>query len=109
MSNSGQHACETTLIQLTRGDNLVDNNECVVPSSIKIDVEGAESYVLSGLSSIIKNPNLEIIGIEVHFKLLNMNNLMDDFNYQLSILKENGFAIRYVNMSHLIASRKRSN
>ena len=74
------------LIQVTTLDKLLISEKNI--SLIKIDVEGYEKQVLKGCKETLKNPNLNVIIIE-----LNESNQQFDYdeNETISILKKNGF------------------
>ena len=74
------------LIQVTTLDKLLISEKNI--SLIKIDVEGYEKQVLTGCKETLKNPNLNVIIIE-----LNESNQQFDYNENetISILKNNGF------------------
>ena len=74
------------LIQVTTLDKLLISKKNI--SIIKIDVEGYEKQVLLGCKETLKNPNLNVIIIE-----LNESNQKFDYdeNETILILKKNGF------------------
>ena len=95
--------CE--LMQVSTLDNLLISEKNI--SLIKIDVEGYEKQVLSGSKEILKNPNLNVIIIE-----LNDSNLQYDYNENetISIIKENGFSpYKYVYPDNILVSLEKKN
>lgn len=54
------------IIQVIRGDDLRRTAGLPVPKAVKIDVEGAEFEVLSGLKEILSSPACELLCLEIH-------------------------------------------
>lgn len=48
------------------GDELVTSGRCPQPSVLKIDVEGAESLVIDGLTETLRDPSCRIVYCEIH-------------------------------------------
>ncbi len=95
--------CE--LIQVSTLDKLLISEKNI--SLIKIDVEGYEKQVLVGGKEILKNPNLNVIIIE-----LNDSNLQYDYNENETILiiEENGFSpYRYIYPDNVLVPLKKKN
>jgi FkbM family methyltransferase len=95
--------CE--LIKVTTLDKLLISEKNI--SLIKIDVEGYEKQVLLGCTEILKNPNLNVIIIE-----LNDSNQQYDYNETetISILKENGFLpYKYIYPDNLLVPLEKKN
>jgi FkbM family methyltransferase len=57
-------------VQVTRGDDLGMAAGLPVPKAIKIDVEGAEFGVLSGLEKTLSSPLCELLCLEIHPRFL---------------------------------------
>ena len=95
--------CE--LIQVTTLDKLLVLEKNI--SLIKIDVEGYEKQVLLGCKETLKNPNLNVIIIE-----LNDSNKQYDYteNETISILKENGFSpYKYIYPDNILVPLEKKN
>jgi len=56
----------TAIIHVTRGDDLRRNAGLPLPKAVKIDVEGAEFAVLSGLTETLSSPLCELLCLEIH-------------------------------------------
>jgi len=80
-------------------------NDIEMPNAIKIDVEGFEIDVLKGASSILKNPKLQLIGIELHSKILNEKGIYNPEKIIEKILISNSFDFKWVDFSHIVAFR----
>ena len=52
------------IVPMLAGDEVVNSRS--VPALIKIDVEGHEFAVLSGLKRTLSDPNCRVVGVEVH-------------------------------------------
>ena len=53
-------------IQTMRGDDLRTGTGLPLPKAVKIDVEGAEFAVLSGLEATLSSPVCELLCLEIH-------------------------------------------
>ena len=95
----------STNVEMMTGDHYLISHPALAPNSIKIDVEGFESDVLSGMDEVLKTPQLRAVFVEVHFEHSARRGLTDAPNVVVSILKENGFSIKWVDPSHIVAER----
>ena len=95
--------CE--LVQINTLDNLLMSEEKI--SLIKIDVEGYEKNVLLGCEKTLKDPNLNVIIIELN----NSNHNYDyDENETISILNDNGFfPYQYIYPENILVSLEKKN
>jgi FkbM family methyltransferase len=94
------------LVTVKTLDNVIQENN-FVPNVIKIDVEGYELEVLKGMTATLKNKNVMVIAIEVHFNLLANNGQGDAPKQIVNTLKQNNFKVKWIDPSHIIATRGR--
>lgn len=85
--------------------SIVAQEPDLFPNVIKIDVEGHEGMVLDGMHELLPDPRLRCIGIEVHFGLLNERTESARPQQIERTLKQQGFAVRWTDASHLLAVR----
>lgn len=85
---------ERTRIQSITLDQLVEVFQ-VVPTHIKIDVEGSEAEVLLGGSKVLRSEYAPLLFIELHNKIIRER--QGDPNKTLSILHDLGYTIFAVN------------
>ena len=69
-----QHVFSTSL------DHLVHKFNLPLPNHLKIDVDGLESKIISGAASILKEPTLRSVLIELNLKLEGDRNILDILN-----------------------------
>ena len=86
-------------------DTLVREGISEAPHFVKIDVEGFELEVLTGMREILRMPRLRGLGVEVHFGLLAERGMHDAPQQIEALLKRAGFACSWPDNSHLIARR----
>lgn len=98
-------ALSSARIQLVRGDDYLRQENLPFPNVIKIDVEGAEFDVISGLKTTVSDRRCRVLLCEVHPKYLNVP--IETFN---SLLEECGFDLEKLEPRHseyhLIARKK---
>lgn len=83
---------ETVTVNTTKGELFVRELN-VVPNVMKIDVEGAELAVLRGFDSVLTNPSLRDLFIEVHpKKLAVLGAAAQDLD---DLVKKSGFALQW--------------
>lgn len=75
------------------------------PNVVKIDVEGYEGEVLTGMTRCLKSPLLRAIGVEVHFQILTERNLSSVPRQIERTLLDAGFNVSWPDNSHLLALR----
>ena len=87
-----------------RGDTLC-NRLGRVPNVIKVDVEGFEEEVLSGMEQTLASPTLRSVLVEVHFSRLEMRGRATAPIRIEKLLGGKGFKTTWVDASHLFAAR----
>jgi FkbM family methyltransferase len=88
-------------ISIWKGDTLVNNRKVASPTVVKIDVEGAELDVLKGMENTLHQPELRLIQVEIHPKILplfgakvnDIYALLQRNNFHVVIEKERGSEI----------------
>ena len=75
------------------------------PAVVKIDVEGFEGEVLDGMRSVLRLASLRAVCIEVHFRKLNERRKEREPARIVQLLRSHGFAVKWVDRSHLVAQR----
>ena len=76
------------------------------PNALKIDVEGFEYDVLSGAKETLRNTALKVVGVEVHFSILEERRILNVITKIEELLKSSGFIVKWTDFSHFIAFRK---
>jgi FkbM family methyltransferase len=92
-------------VEIFCGDRLVETGLVELPNFVKIDVEGFELEVINGIKKILVRQELKVLGIEVHFGLLNARSMADAPLKIISILESAGFSCSWSDNSHIIAVR----
>jgi FkbM family methyltransferase len=102
----GSQAGATTVsVTVARGDRIRADRNLPTPNVIKIDVEGFEYEVLSGMAEILESSTCRAVLCEVHFGVLAQRGLK---NYPRRIeqyLRDHDFSTHWVDASHLAATR----
>lgn len=96
----------TLLVPVQRGDALLAQGEVPQPNAIKVDVEGFEPEVFAGLSDILKSTALRLVGVEVHFRLLNERGHPDGAAQLERLLTASGLDVHWPDFSHIVATRR---
>ena len=92
-------------IDIRAGDSLVEDGTAIMPNAIKIDVEGFEPEVMEGLVNSLGDRQLRVIGIEMHFGILQERDLADAPRSIEILLVNHGFEIFWTDSSHILAVR----
>lgn len=88
------------------GDSLIKRRVAPQPTFVKIDVEGAEDRVLSGLVQTIESPALRGILVEVHFGALEeQGNAYAPVKIE-KLLRSKNFSVKWLGRSHIAATRQ---
>lgn len=94
-----------SMVSIRSGDELVASGQVPAPNVIKIDVEGFELEVVKGLRHLLVSHELRLIGMEIHFGQLAKQNSPSAPREILDILLASGFAIKFLDPSHVIAKK----
>ena len=89
-------------VRVVRGDSILEEG-IPKPDVIKIDVEGFEGDVLNGLPSVLEGTRCLVI--EVHFAAMSRRGIPKEPLRILDLLRNQGFTIRWIDTSHLLATR----
>ena len=92
-------------VALTTGDTVAADGRASPPDIVKIDVEGHEYEVLLGMAGMLGSPRLRDLFIEVHFDILERQGRGDIPARIESLLTAHRFKLRWLDPSHLHASR----
>ncbi len=87
-------------------DTFFENNSLPSPNAIKIDVEGFELEVVSGMKNLLSRNEIKYVFIEVHFELLNKKGYLSIKQEIRNLFDSNKFEIKWVDFSHIIVCRK---
>lgn len=96
------------LVDVHPGLALVEDGIAARPNAIKVDVEGFELEVLRGLGALIRDTSLRLLGLEIHFRILNSRGMKQAAAEIEGLLADAGFQIAWPDSSHMIAKRPRS-
>ena len=87
------------------GDGILAAGIAPAPDLVKIDVEGHELAVLSGMANLLSRQKLRHVFVEVHFNLLRQAGIADGPARIESLLTDAGFDVRWTDPSHIHACR----
>ena len=87
LSNNSQKNC--VLVPVCTGDSLLQYLKKETKKIIKIDVEGAEYFVISGMKNLLKTQNIEVVIVEITPEFLARFGHTKDMVYEL--MTECGF------------------
>ncbi len=98
-------ASDGITVEIAAGDTLVEEGVIPMPTVLKVDTEGFELEVLRGMTSLLRSPETRAVFVEVHFGLLAERGQPHAPAEIERLLKEKGFATRWVDPSHIVAQR----
>jgi FkbM family methyltransferase len=93
------------IVDIYSGDHVVDGGRIDIPNVVKIDVEGFEFEVLTGMKKLLEDRKIRTLGIEVHFGLLKERGMSSAPRQIEVLLREAGFLCSWPDSSHIIALR----
>lgn len=100
------HGPDAVTVRVARGDSLVAEG-VPRPDVLKVDVESFEGTALDGLAGVL--PSARGLVVEVHFAALARRGLLEQLPEPVRImrlLRDHGFAVRWLDPSHLTATRR---
>lgn len=97
-------AADATVEMLT-GDLVIERALAAPPQVIKIDTEGFELDVLTGMICLLQDRTVSSVFVEVHFGLLADRGQPQAPSEIEALLGRAGFATRWVDRSHIAAER----
>jgi FkbM family methyltransferase len=92
-------------LELAAGDDLAEGEQLPLPDVVKIDVEGFELEVLTGLRGTIGEPRCRMVLCEVHFGILDARGQRHAPNRIQRFLSSLGFGIEWIDASHVAGYR----
>jgi FkbM family methyltransferase len=87
-------------------DELISNKSVPAPNVLKIDVEGYEFDVISGMTACLRLASTKKIFVEVHFLEMNRRGLKAGSADIVRSIREAGFSVEWTDPSHFIAIRQ---
>lgn len=93
------------VVQVITADTFAAEQHNLRPNVIKIDVEGYEENVLRGGSQVFDSSACRHILVEMHFSRMDKRNLGKSATRIVAMLKKGGYRVRWVDASHIHASR----
>jgi len=104
-STGGAGAGNLVEVEVFRMTDYIRSNPAHFPNLIKVDVEGFEDSVIEGGKEILNDQRLQCVCVEVHFLELNKRGKDDGATKISESLRQAGFAIRWTDPSHIVATR----
>lgn len=92
-------------VEIRAANSLLVEGSVAAPNIVKIDVEGFEWEVLDGMSSLFANPCLRVVGIEIHFELLEERRMGHVPREIERLLRAFAFSVSWPDRSHVIGVR----
>jgi FkbM family methyltransferase len=96
---------ESSTVRVARADTLITTDDVPTPNVLKIDVEGFEEEVVDGARALLARQDVRAVFIEVHFGILESRGKRHAPSNIVGALESHGFATRWVDASHLMATR----
>lgn len=92
-------------VEVRAGTSVIADGLAEPPNIMKIDVEGFEFEVITGLGEQIRRPSLRALGIEVHFRILKERGNPNAPARIEQYLRDAGFSLSWADPSHILAIR----
>jgi len=106
LSNGDVEPPGKTTVTVRTAKSIIGEMPDVMPSVVKIDVEGYEEAVLQGFGALLAEPRIQAIGVEVHFGVLEKGGDRLAPQRIEKILESSGFHLRWTDRSHIVATRR---
>ena len=87
------------------GDEIAKTDNLPTPTFAKIDVEGHELDVLTGMAGLLRSPTCRDVFVEIHFGILSQRGQSKSPDEIVRMLSEMGYRVQWVDASHIHASR----
>jgi FkbM family methyltransferase len=91
----------THQVSITTADQFVLTNPSLAPNVVKIDVEGFETEVLRGMTTLLKDSPLRAIFVEVHFAEMERRGNPQGPKEVEAMIKGGGFQTSWIDLSHV--------
>ena len=91
-------------VDVTTIDFMAKKYGC--PNAMKIDVEGFEIEILRGCQETLLNPNLKLVGVEIHQSILEKSGYKNPSGVIEKMFFQSGFSVKYCDFSHIVAFRQ---
>jgi FkbM family methyltransferase len=101
--SSGDDFVSSIDVRVTTGDALVSAGTTPVPNVIKVDVEGYEEEVLSGMTGVLAREECRAVFVEVHFGILDARGRRQAPAAIERMLRDLGFTTDWLDGSHIKA------
>ena len=108
-ADAGRHQAHTGSsyqVPVLTADEFAHDNPYLRPNVIKIDVEGFEAAVMSGMTGLLADTALRAVFIEVHFTLLEAQGKAEAPRFMTAQLRSAGFDVSWPDPSHIAAIRR---
>ncbi len=104
-SKQGGDLHSSVPVEVYPGDLWRKENARPAPAALKVDVEGFEEEVLTGLSETLRDERCRTVMCEVHFAILEANGQKDAPARLERMLQASGFKTSWIDLSHLVGRK----
>jgi FkbM family methyltransferase len=101
--NSCDEAVSRIEVRVTTGDAVLGSGLSPAPNVVKVDVEGFEEEVLSGMADVLAREECRAVFVEVHFGILDARGRRQAPAAIERMLQGLGFATNWIDGSHIKA------
>jgi FkbM family methyltransferase len=103
--NPREDAANQIDVRVTTGDAIISAGSSPAPNVVKVDVEGFEEEVLSGMSAVLAREECRAAFVEVHFGILDARGRRHAPAAIERMLQGLGFVTNWLDSSHLKAAK----